>query len=58
MGAGKGWVTNWMSQRDVLPLRRVVHVDPDRFNGGCEWPSYDRDPKCAGTLSESGTWRS
>ena len=50
MGAGKGWVMNWMSQRDILPLRRVVHVDPDRFK--ClmpEWPSYmSRDPKCAG----------
>ena len=59
MGAGKGWVMNWMSQRDILPLRRVVHVDPDRFKRLMpEWPSYmSRDPKCAGTLChrESGT---
>ena len=59
MGAGKGWVMNWMSQRDILPLRRVVHVDPDRFKRLMpEWPAYmSRDPKCAGTLChrESGT---
>jgi hypothetical protein len=59
MGAGKGWVMNWMSQRDILPLRRVVHVDPDRFKRLMpEWPSYmSSDAKCAGTLChrESGT---
>ncbi|KAK7254058.1 Zeta toxin [Aureococcus anophagefferens] len=29
--AGKGWVMNWMSTLDILPLRSIVHIDPDRF---------------------------
>jgi len=59
MGAGKGWVMNWMSQRDIFPLRRVVHVDPDRFKRLMpEWPAYVQlNEKNAGTLchTESGT---
>mmetsp|Transcript_19485 Transcript_19485/g.67574 ORF Transcript_19485/g.67574 Transcript_19485/m.67574 type:complete len:584 (+) Transcript_19485:122-1873(+) len=59
MGAGKGWVMNWMSQREILPLRRIVHVDPDRFKQLMpEWPGYvRRDAASAGTRChrESGT---
>lgn len=31
MGAGKGYCMNYMSQCDILPLRQIVHIDPDRF---------------------------
>ena len=59
MGAGKGWVMNWMSQREILPLRRIVHVDPDRFKQLMpEWVGYARRAADrAGTLChrESGT---
>ncbi|KAJ1458777.1 zeta toxin-domain-containing protein [Pelagophyceae sp. CCMP2097] len=58
MGSGKGWVMNWMSQRDIFPLRRIVHVDPDRFKTMMpEWAGYlRRDAATAGTLchAESG----
>ena len=52
MGAGKGWVMNWMSQNEILPLRRIVHVDPDRFKQLMpEWAGYlAADASTAGTL--------
>ena len=59
MGAGKGYVMNWMSLRDILPLKEVVvHVDPDRFKQMMpEWPEYvRRDKLAAGSMchKESG----
>ncbi|KAJ8599389.1 hypothetical protein CTAYLR_007034, partial [Chrysophaeum taylorii] len=58
MGAGKGWVMNWMSAQEILPLRRIVHVDADRFKQMMpEWTGYvRRDKKSAGTMChrESG----
>ena len=51
MGSGKGWVMSWMSQRDILPLRRIVHVDPDRFKTMMpEWTGHVlKDAEAAGT---------
>jgi len=59
MGAGKGYVMNWMSLRDILPLKEVVvHVDADRFKEMMpEWPEYlRRDKRTAGSMchKESG----
>ena len=59
MGAGKGYVMNWMSLRDILPLKEVVvHVDPDKFKQMMpEWPEYVRRDKLgAGSMchKESG----
>eukprot|EP00635_Sarcinochrysidales_sp_CCMP3193_P006938 CAMPEP_0118898530 /NCGR_PEP_ID=MMETSP1166-20130328/5479_1 /TAXON_ID=1104430 /ORGANISM="Chrysoreinhardia sp, Strain CCMP3193" /LENGTH=757 /DNA_ID=CAMNT_0006837639 /DNA_START=252 /DNA_END=2525 /DNA_ORIENTATION=+ len=59
MGAGKGYVMNWMSIRDILPLKEVVvHIDPDRFKQMMpEWPEYvRRDKLAAGSMchKESG----
>ena len=58
MGAGKGWVMNWMSTLDILPLRSIVHIDPDRFKQMMpEWAGHvRRDAASAGTRchKESG----
>ncbi|KAH8072119.1 zeta toxin [Aureococcus anophagefferens] len=58
MGACKGWVMNWMSTLDILPLRSIVHIDPDRFKQMMpEWAGHvRRDAASAGTRchKESG----
>uniref|UniRef100_A0A6S8CUX6 Zeta toxin domain-containing protein n=3 Tax=Aureoumbra lagunensis TaxID=44058 RepID=A0A6S8CUX6_9STRA len=58
MGAGKSHSMNWMSARDIFPLRNIVHIDPDRFKQMMpEYPEYlRRDRASAGTMChrESG----
>ena len=58
MGAGKGRTMAWLSESGVIPLDRIVHVDPDDFKVAFpEWMEYcARDPLTAGfhTRQESG----
>lgn len=58
MGVGKGYVMNYLAQRNVLPVGDIVRVDPDRFKEMMpEWKGYvARNKKSAGTMchKESG----
>lgn len=52
MGAGKGYVMRWLLANGYLPLKHLVHIDPDYFKTLMpEWKGYlDRNPESAGTL--------
>jgi len=52
MGAGKGYVMRWLLANGYLPLKRLIHIDPDYFKTLMpEWHEYiDLDPSTAGTL--------
>ena len=58
MGAGKGYVLHWLSEKGYFPLENIVHVDPDRFKTMMpEWSGYlSHDESSAGSLChrESG----
>lgn len=57
-GAGKGYVRRWMEQKGIIPLRDIVHIDPDYFKTQMpEWAGYiQKCPEMAGSLThrESG----
>ena len=57
-GAGKGYVRRWMEQKGIIPLRDIVHIDPDYFKTQMpEWTGYiQKCPEMAGSLThrESG----
>lgn len=52
MGVGKGYVLRWLSDHGILPLDRIVHVDPDYFKSCLpEWDEYVKhDGETAGKL--------
>lgn len=54
MGAGKGFVTRWMDQHDILPLQNFIVVDPDQIRQMLpEWKIYvQRDASTAGDLTQ------
>jgi hypothetical protein len=58
MGAGKGYVLQWLSRTGVFPLDDVVKIDCDHFKAAMpEWRGYvEHDAYTAGTLTheESG----
>jgi len=45
MGAGKGYVLNWLSQNGIFPLEHVVKIDPDHFKVCMpEWKGFSFSP--------------
>lgn len=57
MGAGKGYVLSWLSEKKFFPLESIVHVDPDHFKTRMpEWEHYVERGTDAGTFchDESG----
>uniref|UniRef100_A0A0G4GWW6 EF-hand domain-containing protein n=1 Tax=Chromera velia CCMP2878 TaxID=1169474 RepID=A0A0G4GWW6_9ALVE len=57
MGAGKGYVLAWLSDRNLFPLENVVKIDPDYFKSQMpEWQGYLDRGKDAGSMChrESG----
>jgi hypothetical protein len=58
MGAGKGYIRDWMNDRGYLPVDRFVVVDPDAIRQALpEWEDYVKhDPEKAGdyTQKEAG----
>jgi len=58
MGAGKGYVMEWMQKQGCLPLNQFVIVDPDEIRQKLpEWKGYvDKDPMTAAvkTQKEAG----
>jgi len=58
MGAGKGYVMNWMDKNKQLPLKNFIVVDPDAIRQKLpEWEAYvATDPETAGdkTQKEAG----
>eukprot|EP00927_Polykrikos_kofoidii_P055448 TRINITY_DN4969_c0_g1_i3.p1 TRINITY_DN4969_c0_g1~~TRINITY_DN4969_c0_g1_i3.p1 ORF type:complete len:639 (+),score=56.05 TRINITY_DN4969_c0_g1_i3:232-1917(+) len=58
MGAGKGFAIRYLSRVGVLPLEKLVHIDPDHYKQMMpEWEGYkSRDAGQAGTMchKESG----
>jgi hypothetical protein len=50
MGAGKGFTMSWMSNNNIFPLERVVHIDPDMCKHAMpEWQLYLQQDKKNGT---------
>lgn len=58
MGAGKGYVMNWMQKQGCLPLQKFIVIDPDEIRQTLpEWPGYvAKDPLTAAvkTQKEAG----
>lgn len=58
MGAGKGYIRDWMQAQGFLPVERFVVVDPDAIRQALpEWEDYAKnDPEKAGdhTQKEAG----
>lgn len=54
MGAGKGYVVKWMSERGYLPMEQFVVVDPDQIRQLLpEWETYVRkDSELAGNMTQ------
>jgi hypothetical protein len=51
MGAGKGFAMNWLSRHGIVPMEKLVHIDPDYFKRVMpEWEEYCKfDSERAGT---------
>ena len=51
MGAGKGYAMDWLSRHGIVPIEKLVHIDPDYFKRVMpEWEEYCKfDSERAGT---------
>jgi len=54
MGAGKGYVTEWMKNQGYFPVDHFVVIDPDEVRKTLpEWPAYvNREPEEAGAMTQ------
>jgi len=53
MGSGKGYCMHWMIKHKFVPMKGLLHVDPDVFKQSLpEWKGYVKsDPQTAGSLT-------